>query len=47
MIKDTVKKIAVELKATDHIRKVLEQFGNKYFTADCTLKRVNAIDFLM
>lgn len=38
--------MAVESKAKDHIRKVLEQFGNKYFTADGALKRNNVIEDL-
>lgn len=39
-------KMAVESKAMDHIRKVLEQFGNKYFTSDGVLKRNNVIEDL-
>lgn len=38
--------MVVEAKAMAHIRKVLEQFGNKYFTANGALKRANVIEDL-
>lgn len=38
--------MAVESKAMDHIRKVLEQFGDKYFTKSGALKRNNVIEDL-
>lgn len=38
--------MAVESKAMDHIRKVLEQFGNKYFTSSGALKRTAVIEDL-
>ena len=36
----------VESKALNHIRKVLEQFGNKYFTSSGALKRTTVIEDL-
>lgn len=36
----------VESKALDHIRKVLEKFGNKYFTSSGALKRTTVIEDL-
>ena len=38
--------MAVESKAMDHIRKVLEQFGDKYFTKNGVLKRNAVIEDL-
>lgn len=38
--------MAVESKAMDHIRKVLESFGNKYFTKSGALKRNTVIEDL-
>lgn len=38
--------MAVESKAMDHIRNVLELFGNKYFTKDGILKRNAVIEDL-
>lgn len=38
--------MAVESKAMDHIRKVLEQFGDKYFTKSGALKRNTVIEDL-
>ena len=38
--------MAVESKAMDHIRKVLEQFGDKYFTKSGALKRNAVIEDL-
>lgn len=38
--------MVVESKAMDHIRKVLERFGNKYFTKSGTLKRNTVIEDL-
>src|SRR5699024_9694001 len=38
--------MTVESKAMDHIRKVLEQFGNKYFTSSGALKRTAVIEDL-
>ena len=38
--------MAVESKAMDHIRKVLEEFGDKYLTKDGTLKRNTVIEDL-
>lgn len=38
--------MTVESKAMDHIRKVLEQFGNKYFASNGALKRTTVIEDL-
>lgn len=38
--------MAVESKAMDHIRKVLEQFGDKYFSKSGALKRNAVIEDL-
>jgi len=38
--------MAIESKAMDHIRKVLEQFGDKYFTKNGALKRNTVIEDL-
>lgn len=38
--------MAIESKAMDHIRKVLEKFGNKYFTKNGALKRNTVIEDL-
>lgn len=38
--------MTVESKAMDHIRKVLEQFGNKYFASNGALKRETVKSFV-
>lgn len=38
--------MAIESKAIDHIRNILKQFGNKYFTEDGALKRSTIIEDL-
>ena len=38
--------MAIESKAMDRIRKVLEKFGNKYFTKNGALKRNTVIEDL-
>lgn len=44
--RDQVEKMTVESKAMDHIRKVLEQFGNKYFASNGALKRETVKSFV-